>query len=107
MSIVLLLLQFLFAFPVTSAYAVQVKKDVVVSVTYTTETPVDVCTYAYEIADTNMVNPTNRHCWKPKNNIGDTDTWVGERLDMTNFKVSVKYPSGKLDEVFLTLKINT
>lgn len=97
----------LFAFPVTSAYAIQVKQNVVISITYTDVVPRDVCVYAYNVDDIEMTQAIDAHCWKPKSVMGDLDTWKDERIDMTNFKVLVRYPDGKVVSIALTSKVNT
>lgn len=101
-----LLLAQLFVFPVTNAYAVQIKKDVVISVTYTETLPIEVCTYAYSLDDVELSQPTATHCWKPESPIGDFDTWKDERIDMVNFKVVVRYPTQTV-EIYLTQKLNS
>lgn len=107
MGRILLLLAQLFAVPVTSAYALQSKQDVIVSVTYTDQKPIDVCTYLYALEDREWSQPIDQHCWKPTSAIGDLDVWKGQRLDMVNFKVSVSYPSGAPVDIFLTVKLDT
>lgn len=102
----MLLLLAQFAVAVTNAYAQQVKGSVIVSVTYTAERPIDVCVYVYELGDAELLHPTDRHCWKPDNDIGDNDVWPETRLDMVNFKVSVKYPSSVVETV-LVWKVDT
>lgn len=103
----LLLWSQLFAFPITNAYAQQVKQNVVVSVTYTEVLPVTACTFIYELADEEMVSPVDSHCWKPVSPVGDFDTWTNLRLDMVNFEVLVKYTDGQVVKIYLTTKINT
>lgn len=101
----LLLLQ-LFAFPVTNAYAVQVKQDVVVMVTYETTLPITVCVSSYSLDDPDLLQPLDSHCWTPTTVVGDIDTWKGERLDMVNFKVTVRY-ADKLVDIALKSKLNS
>lgn len=103
-SFVLVLVQFFY--PVTNAYAAQVKKDVVISVTYTEVVPISVCTYAYSPEDVDMREPFGSHCWAPKSPIGDLDVWKDERLDMVNFKVVVKYPKDTVT-IILAFRINS
>lgn len=95
-----------FTFPVTHAYAQQVKSDVVVSVTYTQEIPRRVCTESFALDDPDMAQPLDTHCWTPTNPIGDVDTWKGERLDFVNFQVIVFYASGPV-VIALTTRVNS
>ena len=101
-----LLLALQLAVPITNAYAQQVKDSVIVSVTYTAERPIDVCVFVYELGDAELLHPADRHCWKPDNDIGDNHVWADTRLNMVNFKVSVKYPSGMV-EAMLVWKVDT
>lgn len=96
----------LFAVPVTSAYAAQVRSAVVVSVTYADTRPVKVCTFVYALDDAGWTSPVDSHCWKPTSEIGDLDTWKGMRIDEFNYQVLVKYPD-RTDTIYLTVKINT
>lgn len=105
MSWLFILLQF--AFPHTAAYAQQVKKDVVVSVTYTLEKPKDVCISTFELADVEWSNPTRVVCLEDIHQVGDSHLFQGERIDMVNFMVLVRYPSGKADIIYLTTKVDT
>jgi hypothetical protein len=97
----------LFAVPVTSAYAQQIKKDVAVAVTYTLEKPKDVCISSYELADTDYRQPLKVICVKDIHPVGNIEMFRGERLDMVNFMVIVRYPSGKSDVIYLSTVINT
>lgn len=98
----------LFAYPITNAYATQVKKDVVVTVSYTLETPTSVCVFLYDYEDTDMTAPKGSHCWTPeKNSIHDFDVWEGARLDEGNFQVVVKYPRSPDVILYLMTKVNT
>lgn len=106
MTALLLVLQF-FAFPITSAYAVQVKSNVVVSVTYIDIMPTSACVSTYALDDVEMTAPLDTHCWKPTNSIGEFDTWENERIDMVNFKVVVRYPNRPPVEIALVMKLNT
>lgn len=106
MKSLLLVLQ-LFQLPVTSAYAVQIKDNVVISVTYTTEKAVEVCTYKHALDDEEWTQPLERNCFKPTSAVGDFSTWQNERIDMVNFKVVVRYQNGKSDVIYLTTRINT
>lgn len=96
----------LFAVPVTSAYAAQVRSAVVVSVTYADTRPVKVCTFVYALDDAGWLTPLDSHCWTPQSDVGDLDTWKDMRIDDANFEVVVKYPD-RSDRIYLTLKINT
>lgn len=102
-----LILAQLFALPITHAYALQSKQDVIVSVTYTDVKPIDVCTYVYALEDTSMSWPVESHCWKPKSVVGDLDVWKNHRIDQVNFKVSVRYPGEPPVDIFLTIRIDT
>lgn len=96
----------LFALPVSNGYAVQVKSDVVVSVTYTNERPERVCTFLYALDDGEMKYPLDTHCWAPKNVVGDLDVWPNMRIDDGNFVVLIRYPSSEV-KIYLVSKINT
>lgn len=96
----------LFAFPVTSAYAQQVKQNVIIAVTYAETKPIDVCVTAHALDDVDMRFPTARHCWQPKSVIGDVDNWPNERIDMVNFRVTVKYPT-RMDTIDLVWRFDT
>lgn len=97
----------LFDLPITSAYAVQWKKDVMVSVTYTTEKPRIVCTEVFPLEDHEMLMSTDSHCWSPKDNIGDIDVWENQDINNVNFRVTVQYPSGEIVVINLTAILNT
>ncbi len=97
----------LFAFPQTSAYAMQVRSAVVVSVTYADTIPTKACTFVYALDDAGWKAPLDSHCWTPKSVVGDLDTWKDMRLDEFNFHVIVTYPDGHADLIYLTVKINT
>ena len=97
----------LFAFPVTHAYALQVKRDVIVTVTYETSIPKEVCVEAFNLEDPEMLNPADEHCWAPKNVIGDFDTWEKQSINNYNFRVTVRYPSGKIVIINLTSFVNS
>lgn len=103
----LLLAVQLFAFPVTSAYAVQSKQDVMVGVTYTTAKPAQVCTEAFALQDVEMLSPTDAHCWTPETNIGDVDVWKDTNINYVNFRVTVRYPDGMVVVINLTTVLNT
>jgi hypothetical protein len=107
MLAVLLQLALLFDRPVTNAYAQQVKDAVVVSVTYEQEIPVVVCVSSYALDDGPMTVPLDSHCWKPTQVIGDMDVWERTRLDMLNFKVTVRYPKDRIVDIALVWKIDT
>lgn len=98
----------LFVLPVVNAYAVQVKANVVVSITYADVMPATVCVNAYGPDDLDMaLRPRDAHCFKPTNTIGDFDTWTNERLDMTNFKVVLTYATRATVELPLVWRANT
>ena len=97
----------LFALPVTSAYAMQVRGAVVVSVTYADTIPTKACTFVYALDDASWSAPLDSHCWKPTSVIGDLDTWKDMRLDEFNYQVMVSYPDGHSDKIYLTVRINT
>jgi hypothetical protein len=104
----LLLALQLFTHPITGAYAAQVKKDVVISVTFADVRPSKVCTHLYATDDVDMLHDIDRpHCWTPKNSVASLDVWPNLRLDDGNFKVVVSY-SNRPDETFaLVMKVNT
>lgn len=97
----------IFAFPVANGYAVQVKSDVVVSVTYTDVVPERVCTFLYALDDEEMKYPVANHCWEPDNVVGDQDVWPNLRLDEGNFVVTIKNPGKDTIKIYLVSKINT
>lgn len=96
-----------FSIPETAAYAQQVKKDVVVAITYTTEIPKDVCIGVYELADTEWSSPTSTVCVDKIHQVGDVIVFKGERIDLVNFQVVVRYPSGKTNILYLVWKLDT
>jgi len=107
MAILLLLAQ-LVALPVTSAYAQQIKKDVVVAVTYTDTVPLQVCSFAYESDDEQMRNPIGEpHCVAKPSPVGDFIVWRNERLDLVNLEVIVRYPGGKTERIRLATRLDT
>jgi len=71
----------LFAHPEVYASAMQRTRDVVVTITYGVEVPVEACTILYAGDDTDLTHPIDTHCWTPTNPVGDFDTWPGARLD--------------------------
>lgn len=105
--IIILLLQMLFAMPVTNAYAAQVKSAVVVSVTYSVAQPLSVCVLKHALDDDNMVAPVASHCWAPNNPIGDLDEWKATDLMVWNFEVIIKYPTEPTVVIYLIKRVNT
>lgn len=99
--------QFLFPKPITHAYALQVKKDVVVSVTYTDQIPRETCVEAFGLDDPAMLAATKEHCWKPETSLGDLDVWEGESINDWNFRVTVRYPNGEVVVINLTSYLNS
>jgi len=106
LAYMLLALVQLFAVPVTSTYAQQVKKDVVISITYEVEKPIKVCTYLHDLDDPELLAPRDAHCWVPSNGVGDFDVRTGMRLDEANYEVVVTYPSKRV-VIYLNQRINT
>jgi hypothetical protein len=102
-----LLQAFLFAQPVTSAYAAEVNDDVIVSVTFANERPSRVCTSLYELDDADFGRALDTHCWVPKTDICSMDVWEKTRIDDGNFKVVVMYRNRPDDTVYLVMKVNT
>jgi hypothetical protein len=83
-----------FVSPITNAYAVQIKQDAVVSITYTDVLPLKVCTSAYELDDTDFRAPTATQCVTPeKGDIHNFAVWENTRIDFVNFEVVVYYPN--------------
>jgi hypothetical protein len=107
MTILLLILQLLTAKPITNSYAGQVKKDVVISVTFTDERPTRVCSYLYATDDEAMAHSIDAHCYTPKNDIGIFDLWPNMRLDEGNWKVIITYPHQATDVVYLVARVNS
>ncbi len=105
--ITLLLVLVQFAFPVTNAYAQQVKEDVVVSVTYELMKPSRVCVSTYALEDGEMVSPLSNQCWKPTTDVGDLFTLEKLRIDEFNFKVVVDYSTRPPVTIYLAWKVNT
>lgn len=103
----LLALQILFTHPVTNAYAGQVKRDVVVSVTFADTRPSKVCTYFYAIEDADFAYALDAHCWAPKTDIGSLDVWTNIRLDDGNFKVIISYRDRPDESIYLVMKVST
>lgn len=97
----------LFLFPITSAYAVQAKKDILIAVTYTTDTPVQVCTEEFALQDIEMTMARDAHCWTPKTNIGDIDVWENTDINDVNYRVTVRYKDGTVVVINLTTVMNT
>lgn len=107
-SVLLLILQLaLFAHPITSAYAGQVKRDVVVNITFADERPTKVCVSFHALDDASLMYPVDTHCWVPTSDIGSLDTWQGTRLDDGNWKVTVIYPRHPTDTIYLVMRVNT
>lgn len=96
-----------FAFPVTNAYAVQVKDSVVVSVTYESELPVETCASMYALDDLDMVHPIEVKCWKPTSIVGEFYTWENNRIDFNNYTIEVRYPGNRVVKILLLSKLNT
>lgn len=97
----------LFAFPVTNAYAQQVKDRVVVMVTYVEVKPTRVCVSLHDVEDETFDRPQDTHCFVPDSVIGSFDTWEHTRLDDGNFKVTVVYPDRPPVVLYLVTRINT
>lgn len=106
MTALLLALQ-LFTYPIINAYAVQVKSNIVISVTYDLRVPVVVCVSSHALDDADLTDPLDTHCFKPTSTIGDFDTWTNERIDMVNFKVTLRFADGKQEDIALVMKSNT
>lgn len=108
-GLLLLALQLvLFQRPVTSAYAGQVKTNVVVSVTFADERPSKVCTYIYALDDADFTSPMEApHCWTPTTDIGSLDVWSNTRLDDGNFKVVFTYRDRPDESIYLVMKVST
>ena len=108
MLVFVFLMQMLWAFPITNAYATQVKDDVIVNVTYTRSTPTSVCVSIHAVDDDELTKPLDQHCWHPEaGRMSDWDVWERRRLDDDNFRVTVTYADAPAVVLFLRTRTNT
>ncbi len=96
-----------FAFPITSAYAAPIKKDVVIAVTYDQDVPTSVCVNLHTLDDVEMTSTTATRCADKIEPVAAFVVWPDMRIDEANFEVVVKYPGRPAVVIYLTQKINT